>query len=123
MPFLGAEHSNEADALLTSKALKANKKMAQQNRDLAEEMSGSSRLTIAPSPARLTCLFPPPNYGTVEKGTVFRSGFPQPRHLEFMASLEIRSILYVQVIEARVLISLLTLFQLPGRHGTEPRVP
>lgn len=56
----------------------------------------SSKLTIAHPPSRLTSLIPPPNYGTVEQGTIFRSGFPQAMHLDFMESMKIRSILYVR---------------------------
>lgn len=40
---------------------------------------------------------PPANYGMVERNTVYRSGFPQDKHLDFMGSLKIRSILYVAI--------------------------
>ncbi|KAF1820311.1 protein-tyrosine phosphatase, partial [Dissoconium aciculare CBS 342.82] len=51
------------------------------------------RVTIAPCPVHLTPLTRPPNYGSVQHGAVFRSGFPQPEHIEFLETLHIRSIL------------------------------
>lgn len=51
------------------------------------------KVTIAPLPARLMNFIPPANYGMVERNTVYRSGFPQDKHLDFMGSLKIRSIL------------------------------
>jgi tyrosine-protein phosphatase SIW14 len=61
------------------------------------ESTGSTppKVTIAPLPSRLMNYIPPPNYGMVERNTVYRSGFPQDKNLNFVASLKIRSILYV----------------------------
>jgi len=53
----------------------------------------TSRVSIAPCPIRLTPLIPPANYGSVQHGAVFRSGFPQAQHTDFLESLHIRSIL------------------------------
>jgi tyrosine-protein phosphatase SIW14 len=54
----------------------------------------SARVTIGPCPARLKPYIPPPNYGTVELDKVFRSSFPQDRNIDFVKTLQIRSILY-----------------------------
>lgn len=54
------------------------------------------KLRIVQCPARFTSLSPPPNYGAVEDGIIFRSGFPQAKHLEFIESLKICSVLYVR---------------------------
>lgn len=62
----------------------------------------SSKLTIAQCPSRLTSYLPPPNYGTVERGAISRSGFPKAKNLEFLESLNIRSILYVLRAHSRV---------------------
>jgi tyrosine-protein phosphatase SIW14 len=51
------------------------------------------KVTIAPLPSRLMNFIPPANYGMVERNTVYRSGFPHDKNLNFMNSLKIRSIL------------------------------
>lgn len=50
-------------------------------------------LSIAPCPLRLWPFVPPPQYGVVEDATIFRSSYPQDRNMEFIKSLEIKSIL------------------------------
>ncbi|KAK4496289.1 hypothetical protein PRZ48_012269 [Zasmidium cellare] len=52
-----------------------------------ETRSPTPRVSIAPCPSRLTPLVPPVNYGAVEKRTIFRSGFPQDRNVEFLERL------------------------------------
>ena len=59
-----------------------------------ESGSTTPRLTIAPCPERLTPFIPPPNYGAVECGQIFRSSFPQERHMDFVKELGVRSMLY-----------------------------
>ncbi|KAK5171271.1 tyrosine-protein phosphatase siw14 [Saxophila tyrrhenica] len=58
-----------------------------------ESGSATPRVTIAPCPIRLRPYIPPPNYGTVELHKVFRSSFPQDRHMDFVKTLGIRSML------------------------------
>jgi len=48
---------------------------------------------IEPCPARLLPLVPPPNYGTVDEGCIYRSAFPQDRNLDFMQMLHVSTIL------------------------------
>lgn len=43
---------------------------------------------------RLTPLLPPVNYGAVEKHTIFRSGFPQDRNVEFLEELGLNGMMY-----------------------------
>ncbi|KAF2166856.1 hypothetical protein M409DRAFT_54633 [Zasmidium cellare ATCC 36951] len=54
-----------------------------------ETRSPTPRVSIAPCPSRLTPLVPPVNYGAVEKRTIFRSGFPQDRNVEFLERLRL----------------------------------
>ena len=58
-----------------------------------ESGSTTPRLTIAPCPPRLQPYVPPPNYGTVDIHKTYRSSFPQDRHMDFMISMKIRSVL------------------------------
>jgi hypothetical protein len=51
------------------------------------------RVSIMPCPPRLKAYYPPPNYGTVEEDKIFRSSFPQDRHMDFVKSLGVRSVL------------------------------
>ena len=48
---------------------------------------------IEPCPARLLPLVPPPNYGTVEQGCVYRSAYPQDCNLDFMQFLHVSNVL------------------------------
>jgi hypothetical protein len=56
------------------------------------------RVSIMPCPPRLKAYYPPPNYGTVEEDKIFRSSFPQERHMDFVKSLGVRSVLYVPAV-------------------------
>lgn len=38
-------------------------------------------------------MIPPPNFGAVKDGTIFRSAFPQDRNLDFLRKLDIRTVL------------------------------
>lgn len=60
-----------------------------------ESGTTTPRVTIAPCPSRLTPLFPPPNYTCVDEDKVYRSSYPQDRHVEFIDSIGVSSILYV----------------------------
>lgn len=53
------------------------------------------RTPAAQPPSRLMPLAPPTNYGTVEAGAWYRSGFPDEDNLDFLESLGIRSIVSV----------------------------
>lgn len=44
-------------------------------------------------PARLRPLIPPPNFGAIADGQLFRSAFPQDRNLDFLRHLRIRTLL------------------------------
>ncbi|GAB1741325.1 hypothetical protein NU219Hw_g6563t1 [Hortaea werneckii] len=50
-------------------------------------------LRLEECPSRLRPQIPPPNYGAVKPGALFRSAFPQDRNLEFLEGLNIRTIL------------------------------
>lgn len=50
-------------------------------------------LRIAPVPSRLHMYKPPVNYGNVEKSAIFRSGYPEPENYDFLASLNLKTIL------------------------------
>ncbi|KAI6806382.1 hypothetical protein KC332_g4252 [Hortaea werneckii] len=50
-------------------------------------------LRLEECPSRLRPQIPPPNYGAVKPGVLFRSAFPQDRNLEFLEGLNIRTIL------------------------------
>ncbi|PVI07813.1 hypothetical protein DM02DRAFT_511545 [Periconia macrospinosa] len=52
-----------------------------------------SPITEAVAPGRLRSLFPPPNYGTVIPGAVFRSSYPQPKNYDFVKSLGVKTII------------------------------
>jgi hypothetical protein len=58
-----------------------------------ESGTATPRLTIKPCPDRLRPYYPPPNYGTVEDHKIYRSSFPQDRHISFVSGLGIRSVL------------------------------
>ncbi len=58
-----------------------------------ESGTTTPRLTIKPCPERLRPYYPPPNYGTVDKYKIYRSSFPQDRHISFVYGLGIRSVL------------------------------
>lgn len=51
------------------------------------------RLSIAPCPLRLTPFYPPVNFACVERGTIFRSGFPSNRNVPFLQGLSIKTIM------------------------------
>ncbi|KAK3706755.1 tyrosine-protein phosphatase siw14 [Vermiconidia calcicola] len=57
--------------------------------------SGSTTpsLNTGPIPPRLRAYVPPQNYGTVDPQTVFRSSFPQDGNIDFIKSLNVRSVL------------------------------
>lgn len=81
----------------------------------------TTRLTIAPCPARLTPLLPPINYGTVEKHTVYRSGFPHDRNVEFLEGLRLTSIL--TLVEEEMKSEMLNFMDMYGvRHVRVPIV-
>ncbi|QIW97468.1 hypothetical protein AMS68_002986 [Peltaster fructicola] len=44
-------------------------------------------------PSRLNPFVPPPNFGAVKDGLIFRSAFPQPRNLSFMSDMNLKTIL------------------------------
>lgn len=50
-------------------------------------------LRIQPCPIRLRPLIPPPNFGACQNDSVFRSAFPQDRNIEFLKTINIRSVL------------------------------
>lgn len=50
-------------------------------------------MRIEECPPRLRSYIPPPNYGAIQEGAIYRSAFPQDRNLEFLEGLEIRTIL------------------------------
>ncbi|KAI7515039.1 hypothetical protein KC347_g204 [Hortaea werneckii] len=50
-------------------------------------------LRLEECPSRLRPQIPPPNYGAVKPGLLFRSAFPQDRNLDFLEDLNIRTIL------------------------------
>jgi len=58
------------------------------------------RLTIAPCPARLTPFHPPKNFGAVEAGNIYRSGFPEAHNVEFLELLKLKTILTLVETEA-----------------------
>jgi tyrosine-protein phosphatase SIW14 len=45
------------------------------------------------APDRLRSLIPPPNFGAVVPGSVYRSSYPQAENFEFLKSLGLKSIL------------------------------
>lgn len=55
--------------------------------------STSPKLRIAPCPARLTPQIPPTNFAATTDGKLYRSAFPVDRNIEFLLSLNIKSIL------------------------------
>ena len=58
-----------------------------------ESGTTTPRLSLAPCPTRLRPLFPPPNYGCVDDFKIYRSSYPQDRHMDFVRSLGIRTVL------------------------------
>lgn len=44
-------------------------------------------------PSRLQPLIPPPNFGAVQGGQIFRSAFPQTRNLDFIEQLNVKTVL------------------------------
>jgi hypothetical protein len=53
------------------------------------------RLSIAPLPGRLRMYCPPKNFGAVEKGSIYRSGYPTSDNFDFISSLDIKTIMFV----------------------------
>ncbi|KAJ9655972.1 tyrosine-protein phosphatase siw14 [Coniosporium apollinis] len=54
----------------------------------------SPRKYIAgPGPDRLQSLVPPPNFGAVVAGKIYRSSFPHPENLDFLGTLKLKTIL------------------------------
>ncbi|KAF1981114.1 hypothetical protein K402DRAFT_408670 [Aulographum hederae CBS 113979] len=54
------------------------------------------------TPGRLTSLIPPPNYGSVVNGAIYRSGFPAPENFSFLASLKLKTIITLVIPEEDV---------------------
>ena len=52
--------------------------------------------SLVSCPITLTALTPPDNYGVVERGTVYRSGFPRSTNIAFLEALNIQSMMYVR---------------------------
>lgn len=50
-------------------------------------------LHIAPLPGRLRMTLPPRNFGTVEKGCIYRSGYPEEENYAFFKSFKLATIL------------------------------
>lgn len=53
----------------------------------------SPKITILPIPSRLRMYVPPTNFGAVEEGFIYRSGYPQPKNYSFLESLNLKTIL------------------------------
>ena len=51
------------------------------------------KITIPPIPNRLRMHIPPSNFGAVEEGSIYRSGYPQPKNYSFLESLNLKTIL------------------------------
>ncbi|KAF2770146.1 protein-tyrosine phosphatase, partial [Teratosphaeria nubilosa] len=47
----------------------------------------------AECPARLRSLIPPPNFGATKSSAVYRSAFPQDRNIEFLKTLNVKTVL------------------------------
>ncbi|KAK0249325.1 tyrosine-protein phosphatase siw14 [Friedmanniomyces endolithicus] len=58
-----------------------------------ESGAATPSLRITMCPYRLRPLVPPPNYGAVQEGELYRSAYPQDRNLDFLKLLGIRSVL------------------------------
>ena len=58
-----------------------------------ESGTTTPRLTLAPCPTRLRPLYPPPNYGCVDRNKIYRSSYPQDRNVDFVRSLGVRTVL------------------------------
>ncbi|KAK3722693.1 tyrosine-protein phosphatase siw14 [Vermiconidia calcicola] len=100
------EHRAGVDGMVSAEAVEAGLLKVQQ--DGATKMacepgplppsppsSGSTTpsLNTGPPPPRLRAYVPPQNYGTVDPHTVFRSSFPQDGNIDFIKSLNVRSVL------------------------------
>ena len=80
-----------AEALINGK--KTNEMSVSRPPSPPESGTTTPRLTIKPCPDRLRPYYPPPNYGTVDDYKIYRSSFPQDRHISFVSGLGIRSVL------------------------------
>lgn len=80
-----------AEALVNGKAM--NEMSISRPPSPPESGTTTPRLTIKPCPDRLRPHYPPPNYGTVEDYKIYRSSFPQDRHISFVSGLGVKSVL------------------------------
>lgn len=80
-----------------------------------ESGAATPTLRIEQCPMRLRSLVPPPNYGAIKTGAVFRSAFPQDRNVEFLKGLDVKTVLYVPLRFGLTAVCLLTRVQLLGR--------
>jgi len=44
-------------------------------------------------PRSLNVMVPPPNFGTVSQGAIYRSGFPREENFSFLATLNLKTIM------------------------------
>jgi len=51
-----------------------------------------SRIPI-PIPRPLNVTVPPPNFGTVSQGAIYRSGFPREENFSYLATLNLKTIM------------------------------
>lgn len=58
-----------------------------------DSVNTSRKLSIAPLPGRLRMYVPPVNFGAIEEGSIYRSGYPKPENYSFLASLNLKTIL------------------------------
>lgn len=58
-----------------------------------EKENMNPKLSIGPLPGRLRMYVPPTNFGAVETGHIYRSGYPTSKNFDFICSLNIKTIL------------------------------
>lgn len=78
--------------VLDSTLIDSNLAVSCSNEQPSESVS-PKRLSIGPVPHRLRMYIPPTNFGAVEKGSIYRSGYPKPENFDFLAGLKLKTIL------------------------------
>ena len=63
-----------------------------------ESRPSTPRVTIAECPVRLQPYSVPKNYGAVERNAIYRSGKPGKENLDFLESLDVKTMLYVSAL-------------------------
>lgn len=87
-----AKSSHPAKETISDSALEPVAKDASYTARQSSE-NAAPKLSIAPTPSRLSMSVPPVNFGAVEKYSIYRSGYPKPENYSFLASLGLKTIL------------------------------